>query len=542
MLSICYCRAQTAQAVWQQARKEKAMSATTTHQTERPESPVDTPLAAAGSKDVRGKERRGWILATLCLAQLMISLDVLIVNIALPSAQSALGFGIADRQWAVTAYTLAFGSLLLLGGRLSDLFGRKRMFVIGLVGFGVASAAGGAATSFAMLAIARAVQGAFAAVLAPAALALLTTTFTDAKDRARAFGVYAALAGGGAAVGLLLGGLLVQYLNWRWCMFVNVGFAATALLGAAVLLAPDTVPTKPSLDVPGVALVSAGLFGLVFGLSHASTAGWSNATTLGFVVAGAILLIGFTYRQTQASSPVLPLRVVLDRNRGAAYLAIVMVGIGQFGMLLFVTYYCQRTLGFTAVQSGLAFLPWLAAFTTMAQVGTRVIAKRVGPRWTLAPGISVMGIALVMLSHLGVSSSYAAGILPALVLFGAGAGLTVSSAVNAATSVVDQADAGVASAMVNMSQMIGASLGTAVLNSLAVSAIAGYLAAHAGQAHAAAHSATHSYDVAFTVSAAVVLIGSVVVGVLARGELPRLALTSSPRNPLGTMQQTGAQR
>jgi MFS family permease len=463
------------------------------------------------------------------LAQLMISLDVLIVNIALPSAQRALGFGIADRQWAVTAYTLAFGSLLLLGGRLSDLFGRKRMFVIGLVGFGVASAVGGTATSFAMLAIARAAQGAFGAVLAPAALALLTTTFTDAGSRARAFGVYAALAGGGAAVGLLLGGILVQYLNWRWCMFVNVGFAATALLGASVVLPSDSGSSRPALDVPGIALVSAGLFALVFGFSHASTAGWSNATTLGLVGSGAVLVAGFTRRQARASSPVLPLRVVLDRNRGAAYLAIFMIALGQFAMLLFVTYYCQRTLGFTAIQSGLAFLPWLAAFTTMAQVGTRVIAKRVGPRWTLAPGVAVAGIALAALSRLGVPSSYADDVLPALVLFGAGAGLTISCAVNAATAVVAQTDAGAASAMVNTSQMIGASVGTAVLNSLAVSAVAGYLAAHVGQTHAAEYAATHSYDVVFTVSAAALLIGAVVVGALARGELPRLAVAAPLR-------------
>jgi EmrB/QacA subfamily drug resistance transporter len=486
--------------------------------------------------------RRGWILATVCLAQLMISLDVLIVNIALPSAQRSLGFGIADRQWAVTAYTLAFGSLLLLGGRLSDLLGRRRMFVIGLIGFGVASAAGGAASSFAMLVVARAAQGAFGAVLAPAALALLTTTFTDAKGRARAFGVYAALAGGGAAVGLLLGGILVQYLSWRWCMFVNVGFAATALLGAIVVLPADTGSSRPALDVAGIALVSAGLFALVFGLSHASTAGWANATTLAFAAAGAVLLAGFTYRQTRASSPVLPLRVVLDRNRGAAYLAIFMIALGQFAMLLFVTYYCQRTLGFSAIGSGLAFLPWLAAFTTMAQVGTRVIAKRVGPRWTLAPGVAIVGIALVMLSRLGVSSSYAANVLPALVLFGAGAGLTISCAVNAATSVVEQADAGVASAMVNTSQMIGASVGTAVLNSLAVSAVAGYLADHAGQADATEQAATHSYDLVFTVAAMVLLIGSALVGALARGELPDRAVAapaSGPHRRPGALRRIG---
>jgi EmrB/QacA subfamily drug resistance transporter len=514
---------------------------TTSQQAERPGARMVGPRVGIGAPAAR-EARRGWILATLCLAQLMISLDVLIVNVALPSAQRSLGFGIADRQWAVTAYTLAFGSLLLLGGRLGNMFGRKRMFVIGLVGFGLASAAGGAATSFVMLVFARAVQGAFGAVLAPAALALVTTTFTDPKGRARAFGVYAALAGGGAAVGLLLGGVLVQYLNWRWCMFVNVGFAATALLGGIVFLRPDGAPSRPALDVAGTALVSAGLFALVFGFSHASTAGWSNTTTLGFAVAGVILLAGFVYRQTRASSPVLPLRVVLDRNRAAAYLAIFVIALGQFAMLLFVTYYCQRTLDFTAIQCGFAFLPWLAAFTTMAQVGTRVIANRVGPRWTLAPGVAIAGIALLMLSRIGVSSSYAADVLPALVLFGAGAGLTISCAVNAATSVDEQADAGAASALVNTSQMIGASVGTAVLNSLAVTAVAGYLAAHIGQANAAVQAATHSYDVVFTVSAVVLLIGSLLIGTLARGELPGhevISSASEPQHHQGGLRATG---
>jgi EmrB/QacA subfamily drug resistance transporter len=488
------------------------------HRTEQPLVPRVPPRAPASTELVGRKQKRGWILATLCLAQLMISLDVLIVNIALPSAQRSLGFGIADRQWVVTAYALAFGSLLLLGGRLSDLFGRKRMFVIGLIGFGVASAAGGAAPSFDVLVIARAVQGAFAAVLAPSALALLTTTFTEARSRARAFGIYAALAGGGAAVGLLLGGVLVQYLNWRWCMFVNVGFVAAALLGAGLFLRNDQAHARPALDLPGIALVSSGLFGLVFGFSHASTGGWLNPTTLSTIVAGVVLLAGFAYRETQTASPVLPLAVVLDRNRGASYVAILMVGLGQFGMLLFVTYYCQRTLGFTAIQSGLAFLPWLAAFTTTSQIGSRVIAKRVGPRWTIAPGIAIAGLALIMLSQLSVSSSYATDVLPALILFGAGVGLTIACAVNAATSVSEPRHAGAASAMVNTSQMIGASLGTALLNSLAVSAVASYLATHVGQAQAAAQAATHSYDTVFRISAVIMLVGSLLVGALARGE------------------------
>jgi EmrB/QacA subfamily drug resistance transporter len=464
----------------------------------------------------------------------MISLDVLIVNIALPSAQHSLGFGSADRQWVITAYTLAFGSLLLLGGRLSDLFGRKRMFIVGLAGFGIASAAGGTATNFAMLVSARAIQGAFGAVLAPAALALLTTTFTDPRSRARAFGVYGALAGGGAAVGLLLGGVLVQYLNWRWCMYVNVGFVVPELIGASVLLRSSPSPARPALDIPGIALVSAGLLGLVFGFSHASTAGWPNPITIGSLAAGLTLLAGFAYRQTQAPNPVLPLRIVLDRNRGAAYLAIFMIALGQFTMLLFVTYYLQRTLGFSAIQSGLAFLPWLAAFVTMAQAGTRVIARRAGPRWTIASGVAAAGIALIMLSHLSASSGYATGVLPWLIVFGTGAGLSISSSVGAATAVARQADAGAASAMVNTSQMIGASVGTALLNSLAVSVAASYLAAHAGQAHLAEHAVSHSYDVVFSVSAIVLLAGSALVAALAHGPRPAGAAPA-------TAQRTGDQ-
>jgi hypothetical protein len=303
-------------------------------------------------------------------------------------------------------------------------------------------------------------------------------------------------------------------------MFVNVGFVGAALLGASLFLHSDETPTRPALDLPGIALVSTGLFGLVFGFSHASTAAWLNTTTLGAIAAGVVLLAAFVFRQTKAASPVLPLRVVLERTRGASYLAIFLVGLGQFGMLLFVTYYCQRTLGFTAIQSGLAFLPWLVAFTTMSQIGSRVIAKRVGPRWTIAPGIAIAGLALIMLSRLSVSSSYAADVLPALVLFGAGVGLTIACAVNAATSLVEPGHAGAASAMVNTSQMIGASLGTALLNSLAVSAVASYLATHIGQAQAAAEAATQSYDVVFMISAVIMLAGSVLVGALARGERP----------------------
>lgn len=256
---------------------------------------------------------RWWILAVLGLAQLTVVLDATVVNIALPSAQAALGFSNDQRQWIVTAYALAFGSLLLLGGRLADLVGRKRMFLIGLVGFAAASAVGGAANGFEMLVVARAVQGLFGAMLAPAALSLLTTTFTDARERSKAFGVYGAIAGGGAAVGLLIGGVLTEYLSWRWCMYVNLFFAGAAFIGGLLWLRNSVAQHRPRLDVPGILLVSTGLFSVVYGFSHAETAGWSDPVTVGFLVAAAVLLAAFVVVQTRVAHPVLPMRILLDR-------------------------------------------------------------------------------------------------------------------------------------------------------------------------------------------------------------------------------------
>ena len=262
--------------------------------------------------------RRWWILAVLGIAQLMVILDSTIVNIALPTAQHDLHFSNADRQWIVTAYSLAFGSLLLLGGRIGDMVGRKRALIIGLVGFAVASAIGGASVNFTMLVIARTVQGAFGALLAPSVLALLTTTFTDPGERGRAFGIYGAIAGAGGALGLLLGGILTSYASWRWTLFVNLVFAATAIAGALLWLKNDEGADHDPLDLPGLFLVAGGLFWLVFGFSHAETTAWSNPYTIGFLVAGVILLAVFAYFETKAKYPLLPPRVVLNRTRGGS--------------------------------------------------------------------------------------------------------------------------------------------------------------------------------------------------------------------------------
>jgi MFS family permease len=267
----------------------------------------------------------------------MVALDLTVTNIALPSAQAALHFSTADRQWVVTAYTLAFGSLLLAGGRLADLLGRKQTFLVGLLGFAGVSAVGGASVNFAMLVTARAAQGAFAAMLVPSALSLLTTTFTDPKDRAKAFGVYGAIATAGGAVGLILGGALTQYLSWRWTLYVNLIFAALALVGGILLIKRPPPAGKPHLDTPGVVLVSGGLFGLVYGFANAATHSWRTPSTWGFLAAGTALLVAFAFWMGRAAQPLLPPRVVLDRNRAGAYLSMAVTSLSLIATLLFLT-------------------------------------------------------------------------------------------------------------------------------------------------------------------------------------------------------------
>jgi MFS family permease len=316
----------------------------------------------------RGADRRWLILGVIGLAQLMVVLDLTIMNIALPSAQRALHFTTVDRQWVVTAYALAFGSLLLPGGRLADLLGRKVTFLTGLVGFAGVSAIGGASVNFAMLVTARACQGAFAALLVPSALSLLITTFTEQKERARAFGVFGAIAVAGGAVGLLLGGALTEYLSWRWTLYVNLFFAAVAFAGGALLLQRQRPQGRPVLDVPGVLLVSGAVFCLVYGFSNAAGPhGWGTPSTYGFIAAGVVVLAAFAAWQGRAAHPLLPPRVVLDRNRGGAYLSMLIVGAGLFGIFLFLSYYLQQSLGYSPLVTG-AVAAYLAAHVASARV------------------------------------------------------------------------------------------------------------------------------------------------------------------------------
>jgi len=445
--------------------------------------------------------RRGLSLLVLSLAQLMVVLDATVVNIALPTAQQALGFSDADRQWVVTGYALAFGSLLLLGGRLSDFFGRKRMFVVGVVGFALASALGGAATGFGLLLLARVLQGVFGAVLAPAALSLLSTTFTGARERARAFAVFGGISGGGSGVGLLLAGVLTEYASWRWCLYVNLLIAALTLVGASVALQGGERPARPRLDLPGVATSVLGLVGVVYGLGRAETAGWTSATTLVPLLAGAVLLVAFVLVERRAAHPLLPLRVVRDRSRGGAYLTVAVAGVGMFGLFLFLTYFLAGGLGFSPVQAGAAFLPMIVMIMVSAIGLGTVLVPRVGPRPLVPAGAAIAALGMALLTRLDLDSSYVSDVLPALLVIGAGLGLVFAPAQNAATASVGEADAGVASAMINTAQQIGGSIGTALLSTFAASAASAFLAGKTVTQQLAAEAAVRSYHTVFWWSA-----------------------------------------
>lgn len=395
---------------------------------------------SVASSDTPVISRRRWLtLSVVALAQLMVVLDSTVVNIALPAAQADLDFSNGDRQWVVTAYSLAFGSLLLLGGRLSDLIGRKRTFIIGLIGFALASALGGAANSFGMLIGARALQGVFGALLAPTALAVLTTTFTVPKERARAFGVFGAIAGAGGAVGLLLGGYLTQYFDWRWNLYINVFIAVIAIIGAVIYVDHGirTGP-RPKLDIPGTILVSGALFGLVYGFSNAESDGWNSPFTWGMLAGAVVLLIAFVLWQRRATHPLLPLSIILDRNRGAAYSSVLIAGIGIFGVFLFVTYYLQKTLHYTPVQAGLSFLPMIAMLILAAQLGTNIFVPRFGPKIMVPFGMTLGVIAMVLLTRLDLHSGYAADVLPPLMVMGFAMGSIMPASMQTATLGVDR--------------------------------------------------------------------------------------------------------
>jgi len=453
-------------------------------------------------------------LFVIAIAQLMIVLDASIVNLAIPSAQKDLGITPENVQWIVTAYTLAFGGFLLLGGRIADYVGRKRMFIIGLIGFAAASLLGGLAMNTGLLFGARALQGVFAALLAPAALALITVTFHDPKERAKAFGVFGAISGGGAAIGLLLGGVLTEYLSWRWCLAVNTPIAIVAALLAVRFVRESKAHGDTSYDIPGAITVTGGLLALVYGFTQAApqgyqdTAHWTDPSTLIWFALAAILLVSFVFIESRSKHPLLPLRVVKNSNRAGAYISALMVGAGMFAMFLFLGLFLQTILGYSPIKAGFAFLPFSLGIILSAGLAARFLPK-FGPRPLMIPGLLAGATGMLWLAQLQADSSYLTHVLPAMVIMSVGMAFVFIPTATVALHAIDQHDAGVGSAMINTSQQVGGSLGTALMNTVAVTATSSYLAANGAQNMAAAM--THGFTYGFYVGAALLIAAAVVV-------------------------------
>jgi EmrB/QacA subfamily drug resistance transporter len=474
-------------------------------------------------------ERRWLALAFIALAQLMVALDATIVSIALPWAQRELGASDADRQWVITAYTLAFGGLLLVGGKFADTLGRRRSFLIGLTGFALASAVGGAAGSFGVLLAARAAQGAFAALLAPTALSLLAITFTQPQERAKAFAVYGAIAGSGAAIGLLLGGALTQLFSWRWCLYVNILIALVAAIGGWRVIGESGPPARQPIDFPGVVLGAGGLVALVYACTQIASQGWQSAAVVAPTLASVVLLASFIVRESMSRAPLLPLRILADRNRGGAYLAAAMAIAAMFGAFLFLTYYLQVVLRYSPLQAGLAFLP----LTIASQAGSwgiaAVMMPRVPARAIMAPGALVAAGGLLLLSQIQVSSAYLITVLPAEVLLGIGIACVMAPAFNIGTLGVDRRQAGVAAATVNTAVQLGASLGTALLNTVATGSTAAYLRGVRPSAAVISQALVHGYSTATLWGAGILMAAAIVIALLINAGRPQAAEAHRPR-------------
>jgi len=446
-------------------------------------------------------------LIVIAMAQLMVILDASIVNIALPSAQRDLGISDSDRQWVVTAYTLAFGGLLLLGGRIADYWGRKRTFVVGLLGFAFASALGGLAPNAELLFGARALQGAFAALLAPAALSLITVTFTESKERAKAFGVYGAISGGGAAIGLIVGGILTEYASWRWCLLVNVPFALLTVALAIPFVKESRAHGDTSYDIPGAVTATLGLVTLVYGITKAGTDGWTDPTTLTFFAVAVILLVSFRVIEKRTRNPLLPTRVVEDRNRGGSFITMFLTASGLFAMFLLLSYYFQGVLGYSALKSGFAFLPFSVGIIISAGLASQLL-PRFGPRPLVTGGLVSATLGMLWLTQLDTTPQYVTHVLPAELLMSLGLGFVFVSLSATALFGVSPHDAGVASGLLNTTQQIGGSLGIAVMNTIAASATAAYIKTNGVEATQAG--TVHGFAVAFAVSAGILAVAAIV--------------------------------
>jgi EmrB/QacA subfamily drug resistance transporter len=471
------------------------------------------------------RERRRWsALALIVTAQFMVILDVTIVNVALPSIKVDLGFSQGTLQWVISAYTIMFGGTLLLGGRLADLLGRRRLFLGGLALFTFGSLLCGLASSEGALIAFRAAQGLGAALLAPAALALVMTTFTDGRERDLALGVYGAAAGSGATVGVLLGGLLTSYLSWPWIFLVNVpvGLAAIALTPVLLEESRAALPHR-HFDVAGAISVTAGLMLLVYALTRVTSDGWGATTTLVLLAAALALLLTFVAVELHSRAPLLPLRIFRLRTLSAANATMAVVGAVTFSEFFLLTLYMQDVLRYSAVQTGIAF----AAFALSAAVAANVaqfVVGRVGVRPTLTTGLLASVACVALLCRLPLDAQYVSDLFPAFLLGGVGLGLSFVSATIAALSGVGQSDAGVASGLVNTSRQIGGAIGLAVISAVAAASTSAYAQSHPKVTASNAVALDHGFQTGFYVLIGVLLVGVVIATTLTKPRPPSIVV------------------
>jgi EmrB/QacA subfamily drug resistance transporter len=480
---------------------------------------MTTTLSTAGRTGTESSQRHlGVALFVIATAQLMIVLDATIVYVALPHIQTALGFSGSGLEWVANAYALTFGGLLLLGGRAGDLLGRRRMFIIGLLLFSAASLAGGLATSPAWLLAARAVQGAGGAIVAPTALALIATTFPEGPPRSRAMGVYAAMSVAGSSVGLLAGGLLVAYADWRWVLFVNVPIGIAVALAGRFVLAPGTARRTGSvgLDLPGTITGTAGVAALVYGLANAATSPdgtshWGDATVVAALAASAVLLAAFAVIESRSRQALLPLRLLRNRDRLGAYLMMLGVGTAIAGVFFFLTLFAQEVWGYSALRTGVAFLPVTAAMLIGA-VGASALVPRIGARPVLVAGSAVTVGGLYWLSRMTEHGSYAGDLLGAGLVLGIGFGLLIVPLQLLALTRVPEADSGAAASLLNAGRQVGGAIGLAVLGTVGWTVVAdntrGHTGGGAGGVVSAAyrHALAVGFDRAFLVGAGIAVL------------------------------------
>ena len=465
--------------------------------------------------DRRAASNRWAALALIVVAQFMVILDVAIVNVALPAIKSDLGFGQAGLEWVITAYALVFGGLLLLGGRLADLLGRRRIFAAGIAVFTLSSMLCGLSWSAGSLVAARAVEGLGGALLAPAGLALLMTTFAEGRERNLALGIWGAASGSGAAVGVLVGGVLTSYLSWPWIFFINVpvGLALLALVPRFLAESRGAVDRR-HFDVAGATSVTAALMLLVYGLTNATRHGWSEPLTLGLFAAAALLALAFVAVERRAAAPLLPLRMFRIRTLAVANLVTVIIASLAFSEFFLLTLYLQDVLHYSAVQTGLAFSA-IALTIAVVSNGAQALVTRFGPRRVLTSGLLLVTASLGLLTQLPVHGHYGADLLPAFLLNGLGFAFCFVPVTIAGLAGVTPSDAGVASGLINTSRQVGGAVGLAVVNTIVASYAAG------GTGHAGAALLTHSYRVGFVVLGSLALAGAALASLFLGARPPR---------------------